>query len=298
MTSAAPDIKGPLVEEWLDLHFFRPTGFVVARWARSLRLTADHVTMLCLAIGLVGGNLLVYRSVPLNWLGVVLLVTSDIFDSADGQLARMTGTSTKLGRVLDGFSDSLRFTNVYASLAVHAVLVGAGWSAIALAGAALLVHTVQASAADFIRQAYLLYGAGRASDLDLPSTLPSPAGPAWRRFAQARYNDWVRMQARLFPRTAALARELGPGTTPPTAFRARYEALQGPWVRRCWWFAQNIRFVLIAAGVASGKPTTFFWLTLLLPTPLCFWIVRGHERNAALLLDEVACSRHPEARVA
>lgn len=297
MTSAAPDIKGPLVEEWLDLRFFRPTGFAVARCARRLGLTADHVTMLCLAIGLAGGNLLIYRDARLNWLGVVLLVTSDIFDSADGQLARMTGTSTRLGRVLDGFSDGLRFANVYVSFTIHAILMGAGWPIVALGAAALFMHSVQASAADFIRQAYLLYGAGRHAELDVPETLNTPTGSPWRRFAQARYNDWVRMQARLFPRTTALARELGPSTTPPALFRFGYEALQGPWVRECWWIGQNIRFFLIALGVAYGA-ASFFWLTLLLPTPLLIWIVQGHERNAVALLAEASPSGNLEAKVA
>jgi phosphatidylglycerophosphate synthase len=286
------------VEEWLDLHFFRPTGFAVARWARSLRLTADHVTMLCLGMGLVGGNLLIYQRPWLNWLGVILLITSDILDSADGQLARMTGTSTKMGRMLDGLSDGLRFANMYVSVTLHAVLMGAPWPVILLGGVALLAHILQATVTDFIRQAYLLYGAGRKAELDLPQTVPDATGGVWRRFAQARYRDWVDLQARLFPATVALARRMGPSTIPPAAFRARYDELQGVWVERCWLIAQNIRFALIALAVASGSETNFFWLTLLIPTPALFWILRGHEQNAALLLAEVWLPQERESRVA
>ncbi len=144
---------------------------------------------------------------------------------------------------------------------------------------------------DFIRQAYLLYGAGRPAELDLPQTVPPATGGFWRRFAQAGYSDWVNMQARMFPATVALARRMGSSTIPAAPFRARYDALQGVWVERCWLIAQNIRFALIALAVASGNETNFFWLTLLIPTPALFWILRGHERNAAILLAEISVPR-------
>ena len=70
------------------------------------RVTADQVTLLGLVIGLVAGHLFVYTSPWLNAAGFVLFIISDIFDSADGQLARLRGTSTPLGRILDGTSDA------------------------------------------------------------------------------------------------------------------------------------------------------------------------------------------------
>ena len=95
-------VKGRVVEEWIDLHFFRPLGFRIASRLVPTRVTPDQVTLACLLIGLVGGHLLYYESPALNLLGVALFVVSDIFDSADGQLARIRGTSTRFGRILDG----------------------------------------------------------------------------------------------------------------------------------------------------------------------------------------------------
>jgi len=67
-------------------------------------------------------------------MGFVLFIVSDVFDSADGQLARLRGTSTRFGRIIDGLSDNARFLNLYAHLLAR--LVDAGWvpaAAVALA---------------------------------------------------------------------------------------------------------------------------------------------------------------------
>src|SRR5881396_224849 len=94
--------KGRAVEEWVDLHFFRPIGIRIARALQPTGISADQVTLWSLAIGLVAGHLFAYRDRWTNVIGFVLFIVSDIFDSADGQLARLRGTSTRVGRVLDG----------------------------------------------------------------------------------------------------------------------------------------------------------------------------------------------------
>src|SRR5882672_2975927 len=130
--------KGEAIEEWTDVHFFRPLGFRVARLLLPTSVTADQVTLACLALGLVAGHLFVYQVEWLNALGVVLFVVSDILDSADGQLARMRNASTRFGRALDGVADSLRFLCLYIHLLFRAHFSHWGWQGYALVlGAAL-----------------------------------------------------------------------------------------------------------------------------------------------------------------
>jgi len=108
--------KGEVVEEWTDLHFFRPLGMRLVRLLAPTGVSADQVTVAALLVGLAAGHLFFYRSAALNALGLLLFVLSDILDSADGQLARLRGNSTRMGRVLDGISDNLRFVNLYVHL--------------------------------------------------------------------------------------------------------------------------------------------------------------------------------------
>src|SRR5207237_69310 len=45
--------KGQAVEEWADLHFFRPIGIRIARALQPTGISADHVTLWPLVVGLV-----------------------------------------------------------------------------------------------------------------------------------------------------------------------------------------------------------------------------------------------------
>src|SRR5437773_6672856 len=81
--------KGRAVEEWADLHFFRPIGIRIARALQRTGISADQVTLWSLAIGLVAGHLFAYQDRWTNVIGFALFIVSDIFDSADGQLARL-----------------------------------------------------------------------------------------------------------------------------------------------------------------------------------------------------------------
>src|SRR5439155_1057517 len=121
--------KGRAVEEWLDLHFFRPIGIRIARALYPTGISPDQVTLWSLLIGLVAGHLFVYQDRWIDVIGFLLFIVSDVFDSADGQLARLRGTSTRFGRALDGINDNLRFVNLYVHLMyrlMHAGGAGAG----------------------------------------------------------------------------------------------------------------------------------------------------------------------------
>ena len=264
--------KDPAVEEWADRRFFRPAGWRIARALAPTRVTPDAVTLASLVVGLVAGHLFWYTGAWINAAGVLLFVASDVLDSADGQLARLRGTSTRTGRILDGVSDSLRFLNLYATLAAR-LFVTRGWGGAALALAALLSHTYQAAAADYIRQAYLYFAVGKGSELDLPEATGPAAGPLWGRVSAWLYADYVRRQAWLFPRTTALVRA--------RVVRADWAERQAPLVAACAWIAQNIRFALLAVTAVPGWPAAYCWVIVGPLNVVLVALILVHERRAA-----------------
>ncbi len=272
--------KGPVVEEWADRRFFRPAGWRVARALASTPVSADVVTLASLIVGLVAGHLFWYAGVWLNAAGVLLFVVSDILDSADGQLARLRGTSTRTGRILDGVSDSVRFVNLYAHLGARLFVAGWGWGGVALALAGLLSHTYQAAAADFIRQAYLYFAVGTGSELELPEQTVPVRGSVWERLTAWLYADYVRRQAWLFPRTTALVRSLT-GRSVPAPLRSDWGERQAPLVRACAWIAQNIRFALLAVTAVPGWPAAYCWIVVGPLNVVLIVLVLAHERRAA-----------------
>src|SRR5882762_6711023 len=76
--------KGQAVEEWADLHFFRPIGIRIARALQPTGISADQVTLWSLVIGLVAGHLFAYQDRWTNVIGFVLFIVSDIFQSGGG----------------------------------------------------------------------------------------------------------------------------------------------------------------------------------------------------------------------
>jgi phosphatidylglycerophosphate synthase len=290
--------KGRDVEEWADLHFFRPIGIRIARALRSTGISADQVTLWSLAIGLVAGHLFAYRDRWTNVIGFVLFIVSDIFDSADGQLARLRGTSTRFGRALDGISDNLRFVNLYFHLIYRLIATGFWWpGAVLLVAAAGLAHTFQSAAVDFVRNAFLYIGVGNQGELDLPEDLDARRpGTAFERFEARVYRDYVLRQAQLFPRSVRLIRLLRQYRV-TDAFRAEYRARQDVVLPLCAWLGQNIRFVLLGVAALAAHVSAFLWTEAVWMSLLLVVLLWIHEWNATVLGDLFDSERNAYAGV-
>ena len=290
--------KGRAVEEWVDLHFFRPIGIRIARGLLPSGVSADQVTLWSLLIGLVAGHLFAYQDRWTNFIGFLLFIVSDIFDSADGQLARLRGTSTRFGRALDGINDNLRFVNLYFHLIYR--LIHAGWwwpGAFLLVCAAGLAHTFQSAAIDFVRNAFLRIGVGDGGELDLPEDLDAgPRGTLLERFGARVYRDYVLRQAQLFPRSVKLIRLLR-RTSVTESFRAEYRARQEVVLPLCAWLGQNIRFLLVAVAAVAARISVFLWIEAVWMSLLLVVLLWIHEWNATALGDMLASERDAYARV-
>ena len=290
--------KGRSVEEWVDLHFFRPIGIRIARALLPTGISADQVTLWSLVIGLVAGHLFAYRDHWTNLIGFGLFVVSDVFDSADGQLARLRGTSTRFGRVLDGINDNLRFVNLYFHLIYRLVHTGYWWpGAFLLVAAAGLAHTFQSAAIDFVRNAYLYIGVGGRGELDLPEDLdPAPHGSWLQRFGARVYRDYVLRQVQLFPRSVKLIRALRQGGV-STPFRMQYRARQDAVLPLCAWLGQNIRFAVLGIAGIAGRPSAFLWTEAVWMSLVLVVLLWMHEWNATALGGLLDAEHDAYARV-
>jgi phosphatidylglycerophosphate synthase len=277
--------KGDEVEEWLDLRFFRPIGARITGILYPTRITPDQVTLISVVIGLVAGHLFVYTSPWINAAGFALFIVSDLFDSADGQLARRRGTSTRLGRALDGSSDGLRFLNLGVHLVVRLVLYS-GWSwttAILLAVIASFSHTSQSATIDFVRHAFLALGTGKGSELDVDE-VEVPANISWfQRLTTNIYRSYARLQARLFPQTVALVRATRDHRVAPGGAAAYRERIL-PLLSWCPWLGQNVRFIVLGVTAVAGWPAGLLWVTVLPMNVIMAAIVGEQERRAGAIL--------------
>ncbi len=160
-------LKSADTEELLDIYFYRPIGYQWALLFRSLHITPNMVTIASIFIGMAAGLLFYPGSLKINIIGMLLLMLANSFDSADGQLARMTNTRSRLGRILDGLASAFWFVVITIALTLR--LQNEGWPAwIWVFGVGSgLSHILQSQQADYYRNIHLFFIKGKAgSDQD------------------------------------------------------------------------------------------------------------------------------------
>jgi CDP-alcohol phosphatidyltransferase len=172
------------IEELADVFFFRPFGWIIARGARALRMTPTHLSVVRSMIGIAGGALL-YDERP-GIFPFALLILSEIIDSSDGQLARMTGQVTEMGRVFDGVGDYVAHGAIYIAIAAGIIHRGGSSSILVWMLLAGIANAMQSQMYDHYRTAYVtVVGEGRAPGND-PAKVPS-----WIRWL---YSGYLMMQ--------------------------------------------------------------------------------------------------------
>jgi phosphatidylglycerophosphate synthase len=107
------------VEEVIDYHWHRPLAGLLVQLIEHWPITPNQVTLLSGLMSLLAGIAIGFGYF-MPWLvavGGVLLFASIILDCADGQLARVRGTYSELGRALDGLVDGMAPLSVFHGMA-------------------------------------------------------------------------------------------------------------------------------------------------------------------------------------
>jgi phosphatidylglycerophosphate synthase len=111
-------LKPSETEELVNQLINRPLGFGAAKCFQKVKATPNFVTLLSLLCGLSAGVVFSRAKYPEVLWAALLLQGMIIFDCADGQLARLTGRSSKFGRIIDTFADLTTHAAVYWGVAV------------------------------------------------------------------------------------------------------------------------------------------------------------------------------------
>jgi phosphatidylglycerophosphate synthase len=102
-------------------HFSRPT----TRLLLPTPLTPNHVTVVGVMVGIVGGVLLGSASGAGVLAGVAALAVSGILDCTDGEIARLKFTESRIGHLLDVTGDTLVHGALLAGIATRLARLGA-----------------------------------------------------------------------------------------------------------------------------------------------------------------------------
>ncbi|MCD6116236.1 CDP-alcohol phosphatidyltransferase family protein [bacterium] len=119
--SFARSIKPVETEEPIDLFIFRPIGLMLVMILKDLPISPNVITVFSSITGLASGYFFA-QATPLSAMqGAFFLILTNILDCTDGQLARFRGTSSRLGKTLDGIGDSVTYFSITAGVTISMI---------------------------------------------------------------------------------------------------------------------------------------------------------------------------------
>lgn len=150
-------LKSIETENKIDRIFYRPIGFRIARMLRGTGITPNMVTVISIFVGAGAGFMFYHNSLAYAIGGILLLVFANILDCVDGQLARLTGIKSAIGRILDGFAGDIWFASIYIGFALRLDNEYDTYCFFALAVLSGFSHLVQANITDYYKTLHLYF---------------------------------------------------------------------------------------------------------------------------------------------
>lgn len=276
MTPSPPDgsssggSRDRRIEDPSNLWLIHPASRALLPFALRSGISANMVSVAGLILG--AGAAIAYahwQDWRLAIVGLVLSVGWLIADGLDGMVARATGTSSALGRFLDGICDHGVFTLIYVSLAASIGTAG-GWALAIVAGVA---HAVQSSLYEGERARFHR----RIRGVAVTGSAAVPGNVLVRLYdLVAGSLDRVGL-----PFERALAR-----ADNPVAFGAVYGRRSVPAMRIQSLLSANVRVQAIFVACLIGNPRLFWWFEIIVLSAVAIVGIARHRRVEAVLAGD------------
>lgn len=308
-------LKSSETEDWLDYRVVRPLSYLWALLFARLDIHPNTVTIMSMFIG--AGSCLFFAhgcyyyegtyGLLMNAIAIALLLWADIFDCTDGQLARMTGKKSQMGRILDGAAGFAWFIPIYLALVYRFYVhhdIEFGWFGIADTEQNALLTTAvvfilalisgflgmgaQQRLADYYIQIHLFFLKGeKGSELDssakqqqIYDNTPWEGNRTWKWFLRS-YIDYTKKQEKATPQfqnlMAMIRQKYGSEGNMPEKLRAEVhrnsKALMGLNAMLTFNFRAGMFFLFCLADI----PAFNFVFEIVAMSLLTLYINHRHE---------------------
>ncbi|MEG1684429.1 MAG: CDP-alcohol phosphatidyltransferase family protein [Bacteroides sp.] len=289
-------LKSRDTEEFIDIHFHRPLGYLWALLFKRMGVHPNTVSIASIFIGVASGWMFYYDNLWLNALGMFLLVWADTFDSADGQLARMTNKKTAVGRMLDGFSSELWFVSIYAFICLRLTPEWGIWIWILAAVSGLICHAKQAALADYYRNMHLLFLKGKSgSELDNYETEKQKYNSlTWKNDFSAKlfqffYVNYTHSQEQMIPKCQRFLTLLNTkyGEELPQSLRDEFRQMSKPLMKYTNILSFNTRAIALFVSIFMKMPWLYFIFEIVVLNVLFFYMRYRHETICKTLYEQL-----------
>ncbi|RPI17469.1 MAG: CDP-alcohol phosphatidyltransferase family protein [Ignavibacteriae bacterium] len=283
-------------EETLDIIFYRPLGYYIALLCKKLSITPNTVTLTSILFGVIAGHLFFYNDIALNITGIAFLVFAETLDSADGQLARLTGIRSKYGRVLDGFAGNIVFISIYVHVSMRMANEGsAGIWIIGIALISAMSHSIQSAMADLYRTAYLYFVLNKNSELDSPAEIKEKyqsltwKNDFFKKFLMLIYMGHSREQELLsknFTKLCSAALKAFPESF-PLWVSEEYKRLNKSLLKYYNILTTNTRMIVLFISILTGYLYIYFIFEITVLNLLLLLVNIKQERNNQKLYQQI-----------
>ncbi len=274
LTEYKNSLKLAEVEELLDLFFYRPAAFLVVKTIYRLPITPNQVTGVSLLAGLISAWCFAQGTASWFFYAALWYALANVFDCADGMLARLQKSGTPFGRLVDGIADWVTSVAIFAGVGLGLSSLTGNPSYWWLAVAGGVTSALHAIVFDSHQQSYIAAVRGKENQLASElararSVLENDTG-VWfgKRIALRLYLSYMTFQGQL-----QVSENAGP-VIPVDRYRAanlgamRWWTLLGPTTNRSG--------LIIAA--LFGRPDIFCWAAAIPGTLYMLFLLTWQHR--------------------
>lgn len=282
-------------ENWLDKYFYRPIAFKLALVLKPTSITPNQVTIFSIFVG-ISACLLFYPSdnLLINMVGFALLIFANTLDCVDGQLARLTGKGSQIGRILDGMTGDIWFFTFYTVMSLRFIESHDSWGYwfFGVTVLSALSHLYQAGMVDYYKTLHLhfLKGGQHSEFEDTIAIDAKYKSMSWKKDGISKlflklYFYYTKNQELFTPQLKGYIVKMNatyPSGYPQeqvTAFRERSLKLMPALDALTF----NARSVVMLITLLLNMPWVYFAIEILVMNPLLYVTMYRHEQMCKTL---------------
>jgi hypothetical protein len=288
-------MKSTDTESRFELYVTRTPGYLWARLFQKLGVHPITVTLMSIVIGAASGYFFYLPTLKMNLIGILLLIWANWYDCADGQLARMTGKKTLIGRILDGFAGDVWFFSIYLGLCLRLTPEWGIWIWLLAAWAGFHCHGRQCAIADYYRNIHLWFFLGKEkSELATSKqeeekycSLKWKSREWFHKLYLFFYIKYTKSQEAQTPRFQELFHCIQEKGSIPEDLRQRFRADSLPLMPITNILTFDTRAGVLFLSVLIGMPWIYFVFEATALELLRYWMIHTHETFCKKYIDEI-----------
>ncbi|HIX86727.1 MAG TPA: CDP-alcohol phosphatidyltransferase family protein [Candidatus Parabacteroides intestinigallinarum] len=284
-------LKSIETENVIDRIFYRPIGFRIARMLRGTGITPNMVTVVSIFVGAAVGLLFYQDDLYYNICGILLLICANILDCVDGQLARLTGIKSAIGRILDGFAGDIWFASIYVGFAARLSNEYGTSLFFILAVLSGMSHLVQANITDYYKTLHLYFiskdKGAEFQSLEQVEARHKAMRYGVNKFFYFLYRWYTMLQVKATPVLQRMLRSLREryGDDIPEDIRLDFRKRSRALMRYIDLLTFNGRTIVMFVIVLTGQVWAYFLYEILVLNIVLVFVSRRHERMCSAFVD-------------